>query len=138
MTIKQSQAFYQRPLVFVILLTMLNAGCAGESTHDLKATPTPPTAYNTLPKLGRIDCGLKPKSGVFIWEHPGLMPKVYDDSGYTTSSKGKQKGIIPGCALVNVTNFVWSEYDNVFYLYVKQDSLEGWALGNYVDLSYSQ
>lgn len=122
-------------LCTMLLVSIIIAGCARETTQNLPETPTPPLELQSLPKNARIDCpnNADPSKGqVVIWELPGVEPT--DRNSAYCGRRGEELGVLPDCTDVVITDCAWSTTDQEFWVLIETQDLTGWVTLDLVDI----
>jgi hypothetical protein len=133
-------------LLLVFTIIFLNACTSSQSSSQI--TPIPSPELLSLPADGLVHCfndpNLDDRGGAIVWELPGLPSR--DPNSNVGGNTGRALGVVKNCSTVTVTDYVWSEADYEFYVYIKTENpeniveadlkkLEGWVPFHLVDLS---
>lgn len=110
-----------RRFIFVLLFVL--TGCISNlsftsSTPTPASTPTPPLEITNLPVMMHV------KDNWVIWELPGLPP--LDSNSDFTGWTGQRLGVTTA-GEVEILEYAWSDTDKEFYVYIKQNDIEGWV-----------
>lgn len=116
-------------LLGVVILAACNTNRTEIRQETALPTPMVPPELQNLPVDLRIDCIYE--SAVALWELPGLNPVDPDSS--SGANRGDPMGRVKACAEVRVTDYAWSETDNVFYVFVEAGEQKGWLKINFLD-----
>jgi hypothetical protein len=128
----------------MLLLTGCSAGRRIYVTATPSATPQPPPAYTKLPIQIRLDCVREPAARAYtiVWNLPGVPPVL--DATYIDNpqeSSGPPKGLTGGkvvslapCTIVTASKLAWSQYNNIFYLYIEHGSVRGWIMDYQIEV----
>jgi hypothetical protein len=112
----------------VVTLTLILAltGCTQGQSETVPETPLPPPGLLDLPVDAQTLCLYDPErgGGTVVWELPGVEPS--DQNSAYMGDRGEILGNLSPCTPVTITDYAWSPTDELFYVYIVVDGLEGW------------
>ena len=121
-------------LAVVLTCALVVACCVAPHDEQPQATPIPPAELLSLPTNAQIDCYDDPslnQGSAVVWELPGVDPS--DPNSAYMGDRGERLGSVRACTVVSVTDYAWSETDQVFWVRIKAEDLEGWIRLDIVD-----